>query len=309
MAKLTWTDQQNIAQELSGLTDSATLAHLKRDMNTGAALFMAGLNREYNRHSRFTNLVANQQYYQIPEDAFMLKEVVVSSGTYNPPMEQIPDEFAWRQMNSLPVQGLPSHYFVRGRNEFGLYPIPANSVTSGIELVFAPKNTQMTENDFGSAAGLTGTGTTVAVTNGSQTITHSATGFTAKMVGQWFSVTDGSDENWYQITGYTSSSVMTIENYFQGLSNNTVNFRIGQVMDLPEEFLEAPVDYAIYRFYLKRGIIGLTQANEFKALFDGALQAAKDLYGQVSESQVINATPQFRTYNPFRGDPPSSISA
>lgn len=312
MTKLSWTDQQNLAQEISGLSDATSLMRFKRDMNTGGAMFLAGLNREYNRHSRFTNLVAGQQYYEMPEDAFMLKEVIVSTGAWFPPMEQIPDEFAWRMMNMLNIQGVPTHFFIRGRNEVGLYPTPSLSVTSGIELVFAPRGITMTENDLTSTTGAsnaTVTTTTVTVSNGSNTITNSGTAFTSRMKGQWFSVTDGSDDNWYQIQDYTSSSVLTLENNFQGISGSGVAFRIGQVMDLPEEYLEAPVDYAMYRFYLKRGIIGLTQANEFKQLYDGALQAAKDTYGQVSESQVISAEPRFRIYNPWRGDSPPNISA
>lgn len=297
--KLTWTDQQNIAKEISGLIDASSLVKFKRDMNTGASKFLAILGREYNRKSRFTNLVAGQQFYQLPEDAQKLKEVVVSTGSYYPPMEQIPDEFAWRMMNMLSITGLPTHFWVRGSREFGLYPTPANSVTNGIELVFSPKHVEMTQDD-------TTTGT-VTVTNGSQTVTHSATSFTAKMVGQWFQVTDGTDENWYQISAFVSSSVLTLENYYQGTSESGATFRIGQVMDLPEEFLEGPVDYAMYRHYAKRGDSGRTV--EFKALYQDALDSAKDLYGATTESQVISAEPSFRQYNPWRGDPPASISA
>lgn len=311
--KLTWTDQQNLAQEMSGLSDALSLAKLKRDMQTGGAQFIAKLGREYNRHSRFTDLVAGQQYYQTPEDAFRIKEVIVSTGSYYPPMEQVPDEHAWLFMNMLSVTGLPSHYFVRGRNEFGLYPKPSASVTSGIELVFGPRLLNMTENDLTTTASATNATVTtdlIKVTNGSQTIVSTGTDFTAKMVGQWFQVLDGTDENWYQITAYVNSSTLTLENYYQGTSNQSgTTFRIGQVMDIPEEYLEAPVDYAMYRFYLKRGIVGLTQANEFKQLYDGALEAAKDLYGQATDSQVVSAEPRYRTYNPFRGDPPASISA
>lgn len=311
--KLTWSDQQNLAQELSGLNDSATLVRLKRDMITGGAMFMSQLNREYNRKSRSTDLVAGQQYYQFPEDTFMLKEVIVSTGAWFPPLEQIPDEFAWRMMNMLSITGVPTHFFIRGRNEVGLYPTPAASVTKGIELVFAPRGTTMTENDLTTVVGSTNatvTTTTVAVTNNSQTITNSGTAFTAKMKGQWFSVLDGSDENWYQIQDFTNTSTLILENFFQGSTNTGVPFRIGQVMDLPEEYLESPVDYAMYRFYLKRGIVGLTQAQEFKSLYDGAVQAAKDTYGQVSESQVVSAEPRFRVYNSWRGDsPPGGISA
>lgn len=298
MAKLTLTDQVNIATEISGLTDATSLIKFKRDINTGGSMFLAALGREYNRHSRTTNLVANQQYYQMPEDAQKLKEIIVNSGDWAPPMEQIPDEFAWRQMNMMSTTGQPTHYFIRGNSEVGLYPIPSASVTDGIELVFSPKHVQLTEAD-------TTTGT-VTVTNGSVTITHSATSFTQTMVGQWFQTTDGTDERWYKVASYTNTSTLVLENYYQGTSGSGKTYRIGQVMSLPEEFSEAPVDYAMYRHFLKRGT--MQKANEFKQLFQGALDSARDLYGNTTESQVINAEPVYRQWNSWRGDPPSSIS-
>lgn len=296
--KVTWTDQQAMAQQSAGTVDATTLLRLKRDMNIGATKFLAALGREYNRHSRFTDLVSGQQYYQLPEDAQKLKQVIVSTGSYFPPMEQIPDEFAWRMMNMLAIQGRPTHYFIRGSREFGLYPTPADSVDSGIELVFSPKHVQLTQDDY--------TTGTVTVAEDSVTVTHSGTGFTQNMIGRWFQTTDGTDENFYRIQSFTSTSILVLENFYQGPSASGVTFRIGQVMDLPEEFLEGPVDYAIYRHYLKRG--NPSRASEFKSLFEGALDDAKNLYSITTESQVINAEPIFRQYNPFRGDPPASIS-
>lgn len=301
--KITFTDQQNIAKQISGLSDAVSLAKFKRDINIGGSRFLAALGREYNRQSRFTDMEAGQQYYQMPMDAQKLKELVVSLASgdpgYRPPLEQIPDEFAWNMMNMLSVTGQPSHYWVRGNNEFGLYPTPADSIEGGIQMVFSPKHVQLTEDDF--------TTGTIAITQGTTVLTHSATGFTPKMVGMWFQNTDGSDENWYQIAEYTSPSVLQLGNNYQGLSVSTSTFRIGQVMDLPEEFLEAPVDYAMYRFYLRRG--NPDQAGDFKAIYQDALDMARNTYGNTTDSQVISAEPLFRTYNPFRGDPPASISA
>lgn len=288
-----------MAQELSGLSDTASTSRFKRDINIGASLFLAKLGREYNRHSRFTNLVAAQQYYQLPEDGQKLKEIIVSTGAWNPPMEQIPDEFAWRTMNMFSITGIPSHYFIRGNDEVGLYPIPSASVTNGIELVFSPKHVQLTEADY--------TAGTIEVTNSSQTITGTNTVFTDNMRGRWLQVTDGTDENFYKISTFTSSTVITIENYYQGTSGSGKAYRIGQCMDLPDEAGEAPCDYALYRFYLKRG--EMQQAGEFKNLFEGTLMAMKDLYGNTTDNQVIAAEPVWRIYNPFRGDSPPSISA
>lgn len=301
--KITFTDQQNIAKQISGLSDTVSLAKFKRDINIGGSRFLAALGREYNRHSRFADLEAGKQYYQMPEDAQKLKELVVAVGPgnpgYRPPMEQIPDEFAWNMMNMLQTTGQPSHFWIRGNNEFGLYPIPSATVEAGIQMVFSPKHVQLTEDDF--------TTGTIAIAQGTTALTHSATGFTPRMVGQWFQNTDGSDENWYQIAEYTSSSELQLGNNYQGLSVNLSSFRIGQVMDLPEECLEAPVDYAMYRFYLRRG--NPQTAGDFKAIYQDALDLAKDTYGNTTDSQVVMAEPLFRSYNPFRGDPPASISA
>lgn len=307
--KITFQDQYTIAQEIAGLTDQASLVKFKRDINTGGTMFLAGLGREYNRHSRTTNMVAAQQYYQMPEDAQKLKEIIINTGGWYVPLEQIPDEMAWRMMNMMSVTGQPTHYFIRGNSEVGLYPIPSSSITDGVELVFSPKHTQLTEADTTN----TNTSTTVTVTLNSTTITNSGTSFTQIMEGQWFQTTDGTDERWYKIQSFTNSSTLVLENFYQGPSGGTKPFRIGQVMDLPEEYLEAPADYAMYRHFLRRGSsksrYSSGKAIEFKQLFDGALDAAKDTYGNTTESQVINAEPIFRTYNPFRGDPPSSISA
>lgn len=302
--KLTFQDQYTIAQEIAGLTDAVSLVKFKRDINTGGSMFLANLGREYNRHSRFTDLNATQQYYQLPEDGHKLKEVIVSTGSWYPPLEQIPDEFAWRMMNMASITGVPTHYFIRGNDEVGLYPIPSQTVTAGIELVFSPKHVQMTEADTTS----TSTTTTLTVNQGSQTVTSSGTPFTQILEGQWLQITDGTDENFYKVSDYVNTSTLTLENYYQGPSGVGKTFRIGQVMDLPEEYLEAPVDYAMYRHYLRRGSAKSRYSNgkaiEFKTLFDSALLNAKDEYGNTTESQVINAEPQFRVYSNWRGDPP-----
>lgn len=303
--KLTFTDLQTICKEISGLSDVASVNRFKRDINSGAQMFLAGLGREYNRKSRFANLVANQQFYQLPEDGHKLKEVVVSTGGWFPPLEQIPDEHEWRKLNMMTVTGQPTHYWIRGYDEVGFFPIPGYSLANGIELVFSPRHIEMTQEDY-----LTGT---VTVVGGSQTITGAAVTFTTKMVNQWFQTTDGSDENWYRISAFVDASTLTLENYYQGTSGSGKAFRIGQVADLPEEYLESAADFAMYKHFARRGSqksrYTVGQAGEFKAMFEEALLAAKNAYSQTTDNAVIVAEPQYRTYNPFRGDPPNSISA
>lgn len=296
--KLTFTDLISLAKEGTGLTDALSVTRMKRDINIGASKFMALLGREFNRKSRVTNLVSGQQYYQFPEDGHKLKEVIATIGTLLQPLEQIPTETAWRRMNIYQSTGQPTHYFIRGYDEVGLYPIPSATVTNGLELVFSPRHVEMTQDDY--------TTGTITVTENSQTITHSATGFTESMVGQWLQVTDGTDSNWYRISGYTNTSTLTIENYYQGASGSGKTFRIGQVADIPEEYHESLADFACFMHFLKRG--DKIKADAFGSMFKMSYDLAKEEYGQATDNQVISAEPEYRTYNPFRGDPPASIT-
>lgn len=298
--KLTFTDMQNIAKEVVGLTDAGTVTKLKRDVNVGAGKFLAALAREFNRKSRYTNLVANQQFYQIPEDGQKLKEIVASSGGWNVPLEQIPDEHAWLQLNMSNTVGQPTHFFIKGFDEVGLFPIPGASITNGLQLIFSPKHVELSQDDY--------TTGTLTVTNGSQTVTGTGTVFTSKMIGQFLQVNDGTDGNWYRVSDFVSATVLTLENYYQGTSGGAKTYRVGQVVDLPEEYAEAPSDYACYRHYLRRG--DSQKAATFKTLFEAALEGAQNEYGQTTDQQVIWAQPQYQPYSNWRGDsPPNGISA
>lgn len=295
--KLSFQDQYTIAQEISGLSDAASTTKFKRDINTGGAMLQNCLERPYNRTSRTSNTVAAQQYYQVPEDCLRVTEVMILSSatsTWRPPLIQVSDEFQWARLNQFPVNGIPRYFFIRGFDEVGLYPIPTESITDGFQLVFEPKYNSLTQDDF-----TTGTAT---IANNSQTVTHSATGFSAAMIGRWFTVTDGTDQNWYRIKAFTDTSTLVLENDYQGTSGGTKSFRICEVMSyIPEEFLEAPTDYAMYRYFLRRG--DLNKTNDFKSIFDGALAMARNKYGQVTSDQVIYANRNLRAYNPMLDTP------
>ena len=291
---LTFTDQQNIAQEISGLSDATNIAKFKRDINTGGTMFMSSLGRDFNEKRRTTDSVASQQYYQYPEDALRVHEVIYhSTTTFNPPLIQVADENTWAYMNQTALEGVPTHYFVRGFDEIGLYPTPSASVTDGLEIRFEPKHVLLTEADY--------TTGTVTVTNGSTTITGSGTTFTAGMAGRWLQITDGTDGNWYRIASYSSATSLTLDNYYQGISGSGRTFRIGQVMDLPEEYQEAPVDYAMYRHFVSKG--DLKTGSEFKAMFENAREQATSKYAQKTSNNVIRASNKMRIYNPLIDTP------
>lgn len=300
---LTFQDQLNIVKEVAGLTDTDSVKKFSRDINTGGSMFIAKLNRDFNRKSRTTDIKNGVQYYQFPTDLIRVGEVVVNiggngntPGGWHPPLTQIPNETEWNYMNMMNLTGLPTHYFIRGFNEIGLYPIPSYDQTAGLQISFEPELLRLSTLDFTTGS--------VTVTNNSTTIVHSAAGFTASMVGQWLEITDDTDYNSYQIQSFSDTSHMDLQNVYQGISG-TRPFRIGQVMEMPHEYLEAPSDYALYRHFTRRGN---PKAQQFLNSFRTALRDAQEEYGQMTESQVVTAEfEDRRTFNWFRGDSPYQI--
>lgn len=291
---LTFTDQVNMMKAISNLSDNASVTAFKRDINAGTARFLAKLSRPVDRQSKFTNMVAGQQYYQIPEDAERMSKIKVPNGSTTNvirSMIEIGDEEAWININQTPQSGVPTHFFVKGFDEFGLFPIPGYSITDGIELVYEPKNILLTADDY--------TTGTISAINGSATVTGNSTLFTNLMANGNYvlQVTDGNDGNYYRIIGYTNATTLAIENYYQGITSATAQYRIGQVSKIPEEYQEAPVDYAMYRHFLEKGQLG--DANEFKALWEGSLSDAEDVYGMSTSNQIILANGRTKTFNPL----------
>lgn len=287
----TFQDQYQEAQTLSHFTDNTITTKFKRDINIGCAKLMVALGRAYTRRSRFTDLVAGQQYYSYPKDALKVRQFVTHIGGIARDMNEITDEKYWNQLNQVSVQGIPTYFFVKGFDEIGLYPIPSAAASSGGELIFTQRHLTMTQDDY-----TTGTVTVVA---GSQAVTGSGTNWTAGMVGRAFEITDGSDGNWYRISAVASATSLTLENYDQGISGNTLPYRIGECALIPEEYLDAPTNYALARFYLGRD---QNKATEFSTLFTEAIEECRSEYGRRASSSVIDASHQFPVYDPLRSN-------
>lgn len=275
---LTFTDQTNLYQQITQDYSAAGLVIAKRDINEGGAMFLNRLGRKFNKEYQTTSLVANQQYYQLPSEVIRVSEIRVLQGTnyYTPIL--VSSELEWNQLNTITTTGnYPSHYYIRGFNEIGLYPTPSAAVTSGLVISFEPQNVDLTQDDY-----VTGT---VTVSNASVTVTHSGTGFTQSMIGRWFQVIDGTDSKWYRIASFTSTSVLSVENYYEGISGSGRSFRIGEVMKIPQGYQDAPVYYACDRFYQTQNDQGTAQS--YQQRFDMKVKSAKETYGRSTSRMGI----------------------
>ena len=263
------------AQSQDDGTDSLVI--IKRAINQGMRKFMAILNREWTVTERTFNIVASQQFYQMPEDAIRVKTVSVTLGSVVYPLTEVASYEQWQELtmrsNSASV---PTYFFVKGSDQFGIWPTPSGSITSGGTLTFEPATRDMAQADY-----VTGS---VALTNGSAAVIGSGTTFTAKMVGRTLILTDGtSDGIGYKIASYTDATHITLENYYGGSTTASSTYNIGEVPNIPEEFHESLIDYAMYRYYARRRDWGASK--EMKTAFDIALNECRTDYGSKTTSQ------------------------
>ena len=122
---LTFNQIYSEAQEQASDSSADATTLIKRAINQGMRKFKAVMNRDWNVSYKTFSLVEDQQYYQMPEDAVRVKNLRFPSSNLNPPIE-IEDEDIWNELNiRTESSSYPDAYFVRGSDEFGLYPIPS----------------------------------------------------------------------------------------------------------------------------------------------------------------------------------------
>lgn len=268
---LTFTDQYGLAQELTGDYDATRLVIFKRDINEGGAMFLNRLGRKFNKRYKTASLTADRQYYQLSMDVLRISKVRCLHGTFWYVPTLVTSEEEWDRLNAITTSGnYPTHYYIRGFNEVGLWPVPSTTLANALEIAFEPQHVLLTQADYSTG--------TITATNDAVAITHLATGFSPQMVGRWVQVTDGTDGNWYRIASYTSTSQLNLENYYQGITGSGRTFRIGEVMQLPQGYHDAPVFYALELYYL--GKQDKSSAEDYHQRFERKVKSARSSYGR-----------------------------
>lgn len=278
---LTFTQMKKKAANFCGIYDDAPdMDSIITDIHTGVKLFQNAARRYWTRREKKTNLNANQQYYQFPSDMLRVRTVRVKSGNRMVPLTEVFSEEEWDSLNvsQFAAAGHPTHFFVKGADEIGLYPTPRQTVADGLVVSYEPRMVDMAIEDVKLNANVTENGVTVVDPQGR---------FKPNMVNDcWLTVTNGSDGNWYKIVKFIDKNNIQIDNNYQGLTENNVPILIGQCPSFPEEYHLAPVHYAAQQFFLLRK--DLESAGMYGQLFDKAFAEYRRVYGKKTSSGVIN---------------------
>lgn len=265
---------------MCGVSSASTLnvTNVQQDINQGLRLLKNQTRRAWTRKEVTTSLIEGQQYYTFAEDIIRGTEVRTNTTGLSIPVIQVDSEAKWNNLNVVPAFtiNIPFRYFIRGNNEIGMWPVPSETTANGLIVSYESRTPDMSLADTLNLS--------IAVINGENTITNAAGLFTANMVGQRFSVTDGSDGNWYLITAYTDDTTMTLENYYQGPTETATSTIIGQCPDIPEDYHLALAYFAAYNYYLKRK--DMEQAQAYQGMYNALIQEYKETYAAKTTGQV-----------------------
>lgn len=272
------------------ISDAEQITSLKRWYNQGCSIVKKKLMRRTNAELIYTDLVADQQAYQLPEYAGRVYNVRYANPGSEQKLIEVASHDAWLDLNSNNSQtGVPTHYHLISEDEIELWPIPSEAVTDGLEVNVAFKHSRLTADDVSTG--------TVTANNGSQTITTSSSIVTPKWVGRWFTVNDGHEE-WYRISEYVSSTSFKVENYFEGDGGAGLSYIVGEIVDIPEEYIHLPELYVRAKYsevYRKNRIVAKDMLKEFT---DEVRQLNQD-YANPGKSKVVKNRKMRQRANPY----------
>lgn len=280
---LTFSQRKKMAAEACGINESEPVMDtIIANLNMADKLFQNAARRPWTRVETTADVVADQQYYKIPADMVRVAEVRCKQDDDSDvilPLEEVASEMNWNRLNAFPNASMfPTHYFIKGHNEIGIFPIPSRNIEDGLIISYEPRVRDMGQNDVSFTA---------SVTENSVEIVATTNVFKASMINNWYVYnTDGYDGNYYKIAEVTDATHAKLELPYLGETNASASLKMGQAAPYPEEYHEAAVNYAAYRFFAMRK--DTDTAAMYRSLFDEALEQYKTTYGNKTVSGVVN---------------------
>lgn len=285
---LTFTQMKEQASKLCGIHyQEPEMAVIISNINTATKLFENAARRYWTKKEKIADLTADQQYYQMSNDMHRVHEIkckTSTDGNIIVPLTEVASEYDWNRLNSVPFKtSWPTHYFIRGNNEIGLYPCPSESITGGLIVSYEPRVRDMAIDDMTFTADVAQG--SVNIENPDRTALVS--GFQPYMTENFYiKSNDGKDGNWYKVQKVISEDKLQIANNWLGPTGTGVSLTLGQVPPFPEEYHDAPVFYACFKFYAMRK--DTDSSAMYRTLFEDALQQYRETYGSKTTGGVIN---------------------
>jgi len=284
---LTFTQRKQQAAELCGIDlNDKRMTTIINDLNMADKLLENAARRSWTHREKVSNINQGQQYYQIASDMHRVTAVkclISEDSNITNSLQEVHSDYDWNCLNEYPYNSnYPTHFFIKGEDEIGLWPIPSQDIENGIIVVYEPRIRDMGIDDFEFTANVTQNG--VEITNPSSDLVN---GFQPYMTENFYiQSTNNQDGNWYKVQKVIDQNTMQIDNNYLGPSGTGVAFRMGQCPPYPEEYHNAAINYAAYRFFSMRK--DTDSAAMYKSLFDNDLDTYRNTYGSKTTGGIVN---------------------
>ena len=242
------------------------------------------------------NSIVSQQFYDLPYNYDKLIDVTYTIGTVVFRPIEVTSRKRWDEINNTTaITASPPQFYFIYNNQIGFWPIPAsvNTITLNFKKIVRDQ----------SVADYT-TGSITDVTNGSTSVTGTGCSWTAQMIGRYIRIDYANgvktgDGYWYQIAAVPSSTTLTLDSAYQGLTftGGNASYTIGQVMVIPEKYQRGPVYYAASNFWAKE-MQDNGRSKKFMDLFEQMRVQMLEEYANKTTDPTVDDGRDFTYVNP-----------
>lgn len=275
---ITFTSRRNLYGKWTNNETSANLTLGDQVMNFADKYLIQRFN--LNERSKTTTTVASQQFYTLPYNYSKIIDVTILVGSllWTPKAISSREQWDMLNMSQAVTNNYPAYYYVYN-NQLGFYPKPTSD---GNTITY---NYKIRTKDLSQADYTTGT---VAVTNGSTTVTGSGTTFVRDMIGRWLQVTaPNGDNQWYKISAFSSTTSLTLESAYDGTTVSGASYTIGETGIIPEDYQDLSLIYAVRQYYASR-VKDAEIFAMYKSMYDERFAMMKDQLDSKTDDYVIN---------------------
>lgn len=293
----TFTTLKNLSVSLSQNSSPANSTLMVQLVNDAHRYL---LQKYFNNENSFSTLtVGSQQAYDLPPNYSKLKDVTITVGQLKWTPREVLTRREWDEINMLPyTSDIPNWYFIYN-GKINIFPIPS---TSNYTITF---NYKIRVPDLSIEDYSTGT---VAVTNGSKTVTGTGTSWVTSFLPAAGSTINESiwvrlpypqgDGDWYQVSTIDSATQLTLVQPYQGITTTGAAYTMGQVPLLLEDFQDL-LTYRPLTIYFSSINKDESKAGQFKSMYDEGIKLMDDYLGTKSVNVDLGATPQLSNPNLF----------
>jgi hypothetical protein len=244
-----------------------------------------------------------QQFYCLPPNYSKLKNVTITQGNLQWPMQEILTRQEWDRLNVFPYYAnIPVYFYIYPGGDHGgqvgIWPIP--STTDNV-MNFSYKY-RVPDLSIPDATGTA----TVNVSTSPTTVTATGLALTVnkQLEARWiqFPQPDG-DNLWYQISNISnigSTTTATLYQPYQGISLTGKAYTIGQMPLISEDFQDLLV-YRPLMIYFSSINKDVDKASQFKDLYEEKLAQLADYSGTNTTNINLGRRPTNSNPNLYQG--------